>query len=202
MSFTAKAWEIFNRAVEDYHQWDDINAEEKNPFADGSLERLLYAKNWIDTVQWHLEDEIRAKDIAPGFAIELKRRIDASNQKRTDLVEQLDDWFFEKFSKNHSNKGARINTETPAWAIDRLSILALKIFHMKAEVERENADEQHREKCRAKLETLEIQHQDLSRAIDELLADIEAGKVEMKLYRQMKMYNDEALNPVLYQNKT
>ena len=200
MKFTDTAWSVFNRCISDYHQYDNVSQEIQNPFSEGSLERLLYAKSWIDTVQWHLEDIIRDENIDPAEALLLKRRIDSSNQKRTDLVEYIDSWFLQKYSHIIPGADARINTETPAWAVDRLSILALKIYHMRQEAERLTASEEHRKKCSDKLSTLREQHRDLTQAIDELLNDIENGKVKMKVYKQMKMYNDESLNPVLYQN--
>lgn len=199
MSFTEKAWEIFNLSISDYHISDDVNSTSKNEFPKGSLEHLLYAKNWIDTVQWHLEDIIRDENIEPAEALILKRRIDASNQQRTDLVEYIDSWFLKKYENISPNSDAKINTETPAWAVDRLSILALKIYHMALEANRETATEDHRMKCQQKLDILQEQHQDLMKSIDQLLADIENGNVKMKVYKQMKMYNDESLNPILYQ---
>ncbi len=199
MSFTEKAWEIFNLSISDYHISDDVNSTSKNEFPNGSLEHLLYAKNWIDTVQWHLEDIIRDENIEPAEALILKRRIDASNQQRTDLVEYIDSWFLKKYENISPNSDAKINTETPAWAVDRLSILALKIYHMALEANRETATEDHRMKCQQKLDILQEQHQDLTKSIDQLLADIENGNVKMKVYKQMKMYNDESLNPILYQ---
>jgi hypothetical protein len=200
MSFTETAWKIFNQSIEDYHIADNVDATVQNPFPDSSLEQLLYAKNWIDTVQWHLEDIIRDEKIDPAEALKIKRRIDASNQKRTDLVEYIDSWFLEKFKNNTPNTNAKINTETPAWAVDRLSILALKVYHMKLEAQRESASEEHRDKCTAKLNVLVEQQKDLSEAIDSLLFDIENGNIKIKVYKQMKMYNDESLNPILYQN--
>lgn len=163
------------------------------------MEHLLYAKNWIDTVQWHLEDIIRDENINPEEALKIKRRIDASNQKRTDLVEYIDAWFFSKYKDIVPKEDAKINTETPAWAVDRFSILALKVYHMALEANRETASEEHRQKCQQKLDVLLEQKQDLSSSIDYLMSDIENGVVKMKLYKQMKMYNDESLNPVLYQ---
>lgn len=200
MSFSNSAWEIFNQSITDYHQKDQVDTPINNPFQNDSLERLLYAKNWIDTVQWHLEDIIRDENIDPTEALKLKRRIDASNQQRTDLVEFIDTWLLEKYSDVTPNPGARINSETPAWAVDRLSILALKVYHMSLEANRESASEEHRNNCTAKLNVLLEQKKDLFEAIDQLLLDIENGKIKMKVYRQMKMYNDENLNPVLYQN--
>ena len=199
MSFTENAWKIFNLSVEDYHIKDDVNSHENNPFQTGSLEWILYSKNWIDTVQWHLEDNIREEDIDPIQALKIKRRIDDLNQKRTNLVEQIDFWFYTKFKDVVPDGDARINTETPAWSIDRLSILSLKIYHMAIEANREDASDDHRKQCSQKLDVLLEQRKDLSSAIDQLLKDIENAKVRMKLYKQMKMYNDETLNPILYQ---
>lgn len=198
MSFSENAWKVFNHSIEDYHITDDVDASDKNFYENGSLERLLYAKNWIDTVQWHLEDIIRDENICPNEALKLKRRIDASNQQRTDLVEFIDSWFLQKYGNIFPKLNAKINTETPAWAVDRLSILALKIYHMTLEAHRENASDEHRAKCQEKLNVLLEQKKDLCTAIDGLLEDIENGDVKMKVYKQMKMYNDESLNPILY----
>ena len=199
MSFTSSAWEIFSKSVEDYHINNNIDFPINNPFEKGSLEQLLYAKNWIDTVQWHLEDIIRDENINPDDALKLKRRIDASNQQRTDLVEYIDSWFLQKYQNVTPKPDAKLNTETVAWAIDRLSILVLKVYHMNLEATRESASDEHRAKCTEKLNVLLEQKKDLSLAIDLLLEDIENGNVKMKTYKQMKMYNDESLNPVLYQ---
>lgn len=199
MSFSSSAWEIFSKSVEDYHINDNIDFPINNPFEKGSLEQLLYAKNWIDTVQWHLEDIIRDENIDPVDALKLKRRIDASNQQRTDLVEYIDSWFLQKYQNITPKSEAKINTETVAWAIDRLSILVLKVYHMNQEATRESASDEHRAKCTEKLNVLLEQKKDLSQAIDFLLEEIEKGNVKMKTYKQMKMYNDESLNPVLYQ---
>lgn len=198
MSFTKHCNEIFNRAIRDYHVNDDIDAPIQNPFEEGSIENRLYLKCWIDTVQWHFEDIIRDPNIDPVAALALKRRIDKSNQDRTDLVEQIDSYFRTLYKGVHVLDNARLNTESPAWAIDRLSILALKIYHMKEETLREDATPGHVAKCKAKLQILLEQQQDLSTAIDQLLEDIAAGKIYMKVYRQMKMYNDADTNPVLY----
>ncbi len=199
--FTENANRIFNRAIEDYHRWDDVDHPIENPYSAGSLDHLLYHKNWIDTVQWHLEDIIRNPEIDPAEALRIKRRIDKSNQDRTDMVEYVDSYLLDKYKAVTPAPDARLNTETPAWAIDRLSILALKIYHMARETEREDVDEAHRAACRQKLDVLLTQQVDLSRAIEELIEDIEAGRKYMKTYKQMKMYNDPALNPVLYGQK-
>ena len=200
-SFSEYAWSIFNRSIEDYHITDDVDAAKPNHYENNSLEQILYDKNWIDTVQWHLEDIIRDENIDPVKALEIKRRIDVSNQKRTDLVEFIDSWFLNKYKNTTPNANAKINTETPAWAVDRLSILALKVYHMDLEANRASASDEHREKCQMKLNTLLEQKKDLSTAIDQLLNDIENGLVKIKTYKQMKMYNDETLNPILYKKK-
>ena len=199
--FTENANRIFNRAIDDYHRFDDVDHPVENPFDEGSLDHLLYMKNWVDTVQWHLEDIIRDPQIDPVKALEIKRRIDRSNQVRTDMVEYIDSWLLDKYRDVTPLPTARLNTETPAWAIDRLSILALKIYHMRCETERTDVDEAHRAACRKKLDVLLSQQVDLSRAIEELIEDIEAGRKYMKTYKQMKMYNDPSLNPVLYAAK-
>ena len=199
--FTGNANAIFNRAIEDYHRHDDVDHVFETPFAAGSLDALLYEKNMVDTVQWHLEDIIRDPNIDPVDALALKRRIDRSNQVRTDMVEYIDSYMLDKYKDVKPCAEARLNTETPAWAIDRLSILALKIYHMRQETLRDDVDDAHRDACRKKLDTLLTQQVDLSTAIEELLEDIEAGRKYMKTYKQMKMYNDPALNPVLYGNK-
>lgn len=201
MAFTEKANKIFNQAINDYHVKDNIDTLINNPFEEGSIENRLYLKCWIDTVQWHFEDIIRDPQIDPAEALLLKRRIDKSNQDRTDLVEQIDSYFREIYKDVKVQDDARINTESPAWAVDRLSILALKIYHMKEQVERPEASAEHKAKCQAKLDVLLEQQVDLSTAIDQLLEDIEAGRKYMKVYRQMKMYNDPSTNPVLYNQK-
>lgn len=198
MSYTENFNRIFQQAICDYHVKNDIDMEINNPYSRDSLENRLYLKCWIDTVQWHLEDIIRDPHIDPIDALQLKRRIDRSNQDRTDLVEQIDSYFRQKYCDVNVLPDARINTESPAWAIDRLSILALKIYHMQEEVERQDATDEHREKCQMKLNILLEQRVDLSTAIDQLLEDIEKGKKYMKVYRQMKMYNDPSTNPILY----
>lgn len=199
--FSNIAFPVFEQSINDYHQFDNVDQPINNPFRKDKIEHLLYAKNWIDTVQWHLEDIIRNPEIDPVEALALKRRIDASNQERTDMVEYIDSYFLQQYSDVKVKDGAKINSESPAWALDRLSILALKIFHMNEEATREDASPEHRQKCREKLNVLIEQRKDLSAAIDDLLADIENGDKYMKVYKQMKMYNDEELNPVLYQNK-
>ena len=200
MSFSESAWKIFNQSINEYHQKDDVDTPINNSFEKNTLEWLLYAKNWIDTVQWHLEDIIRDENIEPLEALKIKRRIDSSNQQRTDLVEFIDSWFLQKYENITPEPDAKINSETPAWAVDRLSILALKVYHMSLEANRSSATEEHRFNCASKVNVLLEQKKDLSEAIDQLLFDIENGKIKMKVYKQMKMYNDETLNPVLYQN--
>lgn len=192
---------IFQQSIVDYHIKDSVDTEIRNPYPTDSLDHLLYLKNWVDTVQWHLEDIIRDPQINPTDALQIKRRIDASNQHRTDLVEYIDSWFLKEYNHVKPLPGATFNTESPAWAIDRLSILELKIYHMEIETQREEASEDHRANCRQKLSVLLAQRSDLSQAITQLLEDIAAGKKYMKVYKQMKMYNDESLNPVLYQQK-
>lgn len=201
MTFSERSNRIFWNATLAYHNFDDVDAEMQNPFEERSIDSYLYLKNWIDAVQWHLEDIIRNPAIDPVEALKIKRRIDKSNQDRTDLVELIDSYFWDKYKDVETCSGATINTESPAWAIDRLSILALKIFHMQQEVERRDASPQHVEACREKLRVLLEQRVDLSTAIDQLLSEIESGKKYMKVYKQMKMYNDPALNPVLYGKK-
>lgn len=201
MKFSQDANKIFDAVVNDYHKVDDVDAPICNPFAPMTIENILYLKNWIDTVQWHLEDIIRNPEIDPIEALAIKRRIDKSNQDRTDLVERIDSYFLEKYKDTKIKQSAVINTESPAWAIDRLSILALKIYHMQIEAEREDADKDHKAACQEKLAVLLEQRSDLSTAIDQLLTDIENGDRYMKVYKQMKMYNDPNLNPILYQKK-
>ncbi|MAJ31767.1 MAG: hypothetical protein CMC18_03815 [Flavobacteriaceae bacterium] len=195
--FTQKAFDIFNQAISIYHIKDDVNQDTASPYDKGSIEDLLFTKNWIDTVQWHYEDLIRDPDIQPNAALALKRQIDSSNQNRTDLVEYLDAYFLELYKSVEVDKNASINTESPAWAFDRLSILALKIYHMQEEASREDASEKHLSACKQKLNVLLEQKKDLSTAIEQLLTDISEGKKYMKAYKQMKMYNDDELNPVL-----
>ncbi len=192
---------IFIRSIEDYHKSDNVDTPINNPYELKSIEYYLYLKNWIDTVQWHLEDIIRDPQIDPKEALLLKRRIDKSNQDRTDLVELIDSYFLDKYGKVKVLPNAVINTESPAWAVDRLSILALKIYHMREQAERTDASPEHLEQCRKKLDVLLEQQRDLSSAIETLISDIEAGRRYMKVYKQMKMYNDPDTNPVLYGKK-
>ena len=201
MSFTELCNQIFNQAINDYHVKDNIDTPIQNPYSRDSIENRLYLKCWIDTVQWHYEDIIRDPHLNPVEGMQLKHRIDRSNQDRTDLVEQIDAYFRQLFSDVTPLPDATINTEIPAWAIDRLSILALKIYHMREQAERLDATEEHRRKCAAKLAVLLEQQKDLSTAIDQLLDDIKAGRKYMKVYKQMKMYNDTDTNPVLYKQK-
>ena len=198
MTFTEQANNIFRQAIRDYHLKDHVDNPINNPYERNTIEYSLYLKCWIDTVQWHLEDIIRDPHIDPVEALALKRRIDSSNQDRTDLVEEIDSYFRQTYSEVKPQADARLNTESPAWAVDRLSILALKIWHMKEQTERSDADAEHIARCQAKLAVLLEQQKDLSKAIDQLLEDIEAGRKYMKVYRQMKMYNDPATNPILY----
>ena len=201
MSFSEHCNQIFSACTNYYHTIDNVDADVKNPYEFKTIEYYLFLKNWIDTVQWHLEDIIRNPAIDPQEALLLKRRIDHSNQDRTDLVELIDSFFLEQYSDVKPLSGATINTESPAWAIDRLSILMLKIYHMQQEVDRTTADVAHKEQCAKKLAVLLEQQKDLSAAIDQLLDDIQAGRKYMKVYKQMKMYNDPSLNPVLYGKK-
>ena len=201
MTFSKLCNEIFWKATTDYHVTDSVDAPMNNPYELKTIEYYLYLKNWIDAVQWHFEDIIRDPQIDPVEALSLKRRIDKSNQDRTDLVELIDSYFLDKDKSVEPVAGATINTESPAWAVDRLSILALKIYHMQQEVDRADVTEEHLNQCKTKLNILLEQRKDLSSAIDQLIEDIENGKKYMKVYKQMKMYNDPALNPVLYGKK-
>ena len=201
MTIAERCNEIFDQVVKMYHVTDDVDAVFTNPFAADTIENRLARKNWIDAVQWHLEDIIRDEHIDPVEALALKRRIDKSNQDRTDLVEEIDTYFRQQYAAVKVLPDACINTESPAWAIDRLSILALKIWHMREQTERTDADAAHIARCQAKLDVLLEQRIDLTTAIDQLLDDIAAGRKYMKVYRQMKMYNDPATNPVLYGKK-
>lgn len=200
-TFAQHCNDIFNNSTAAYHITDSIDAPEANPYEEGSIEHTLFHKNWIDAAQWHMEDIIRDVNIDPVKALELKRLIDDSNQRRTDCVEELDSYFRSRYADVKPLPDATINTESPAWAIDRLSILALKIYHMQAETQRPDASEHHKAKCSAKLAVLLEQRTDLTQAIDTLLNDIAAGRKYMKVYRQMKMYNDPDTNPVLYGGK-
>ena len=193
-----KALEIFKTVINQYHVLNTVDQIAINPFSEGTFDYLLYKKNWIDTVQWHYEDLIRDPNIDPKKGMELKRKIDSSNQDRTDMVEYIDSYFLDKYKEIIVSETAEVNSESPAWAIDRLSILALKIYHMEEEVSRKTASEEHTMECKSKLNILLDQKTDLSNAIDLLLKHISKGKKHMKVYKQMKMYNDEDLNPVLY----
>ncbi|SEN36526.1 Protein of unknown function [bacterium A37T11] len=196
-----QANDIFEQAIADYHVFDSIDHELENPYPISDPKHLFYLKCWIDCVQWHMEDEVRKPSIDPSMGLYWKRRIDQSNQQRTDTVEYIDSYFQQMFSQVVIQKNARINTESPAWAFDRLSILQLKIYHMRLEVIRENAGAAHQQQCQAKLLILLEQQKDLLTSIDELLNDIAQGKKQMKVYRQLKMYNDPMLNPALYSSQ-
>jgi hypothetical protein len=196
-----QCYAIFDRSIGDYHKTDNVDTPIQNPYTTHTFDALLYHKNWIDTVQWHLEDIIRLPEINPSEALAIKRRIDKSNQDRTDRVEQIDDYFLEQFKSVSPKPGTRINSETPAWLLDRMSILMLKIYHMKEQTERTDANAEHIAKCHAKLAVLMEQKTDMQLAFDELVEDISNGNRRFKVYRQMKMYNDASLNPMLYQKK-
>ena len=198
MTFTENSWKIFEQSIADYHKYDDVDTPIANPFKVKTIEYYLYLKNWIDTVQWHLEDIIRNPEIDPVEALQIKRRIDKSNQDRTDLVELIDSYFLDQYKDVKIADNAVINTESPAWAVDRFSILALKIYHMQEQVSRNDVSADHKAQCQNKLNVLLEQKKDLGTAIDQLLDDIAAGRKYMKVYKQMKMYNDPNLNPVLY----
>ena len=198
IKISKKAIEIFEKSVYEYHVYDDITRNPNNPFENKSFEHLLYEKNWIDTVQWHYEDIIRDPDIDPSEGMKLKRLIDSSNQNRTEMVEYIDSYFLNLYSSVTTRENAKVNTESPAWAIDRLSILILKIYHMEEESNRKDVSEDHRNNCQKKLNVLIEQREDLSESIDQLLIDLSTGIKKMRVYKQMKMYNDESLNPVLY----
>ena len=201
-NFSGESYLVFEQAINDYHKTDDVNASEQNPYDEQTIQHHLYRKNWIDAVQWHLEDIIRHPDIHPKEALAIKRRIDQSNQDRTDLVELIDDYFLSQYQDVPVLASATINTESPAWAIDRLSILALKIYHLQHETERVDANEDHIAKCKQKLSVLLEQKADLALALNQLLDDLKNGRKYMKVYKQMKMYNDPSLNPVLYNRKS
>jgi hypothetical protein len=193
-----QCYEAFNRSIAEYHQYDDVDKSISNPYPQGTFQSLLYGKNWIDTVQWHLEDIVRNPDINPEEGLKLKRRIDKSNQERTDVVERVDDYFLDVFKDVVPKPGARINSETPAWLLDRMSILMLKIYHMEEQTKRTDAAPDHIARCQSKLALLTEQKNDMRAAFDELMEDIGSGVRRFKVYRQVKMYNDPSLNPILY----
>ena len=197
--FSQKANAIFQYVIKTYKVLNTVDQPFTNKYDKNEdlIAHLLYRKSWIDTVQWAYEDIIRDPNIDPVAALKLKRMIDASNQDRTDTVEFVDSYFLNKYKDVAVKSGAKINSESPAWAIDRLSILALKIYHMHVETVREDASDAHKTACQKKLNVLLEQRVDLSTAIDDLLTDISNGDKYMKVYKQMKMYNDDELNPVL-----
>lgn len=197
-AISSLAIKVFEKAVDDYHVYDDINRSATNPYDKKDFEHLLYEKNWIDTVQWHYEDIIRDPDIESNEGMKLKRLIDSSNQNRTEMVEYIDSYFLNLYKHTTPKKDAKVNTESPAWALDRLSILILKIYHMREESLRTDVSDQHKDSCSEKLKILLEQRKDLSDSIDQLLEDLAKGEKKMRVYKQMKMYNDETLNPVLY----
>ena len=190
--------EIFNKAINNYHVVDDVYQSFSNPFGEDSIESTMYLKSWIDTVQWHYEDIIRDPNIQPEAGMDMKRKIDKSNQHRTDVVEQLDDYYITLFKAVTPQSNAKLNTESPGWVVDRISILSLKIYHMQEQVDRNDTDEAHKKQCLNKLNILLEQKEDISKSFNDLLEEIENGEKQIKVYRQMKMYNDDTLNPVLY----
>jgi hypothetical protein len=196
-----QCYDAFQRSIDDYHVKDHVDTPVNSPYAAQSIDDLLYRKNWIDTVQWHLEDIIRLPEINPTEALQIKRRIDKSNQDRTDMVEKMDDYFLDQFKNVQPKSTAKINSETPAWLLDRMSILLLKIYHMREQTMRKDVSSEHLAKCEAKLAILIEQKTDMQMAFDQLMEDILFGERKMKVYRQMKMYNDATLNPMLYQKK-
>ena len=190
--------DIFEKAINNYHINDDVYQSFINPFKDGTIENTMYQKSWIDTVQWYYEDIIRDPNIRPGDGMDMKRKIDKSNQHRTDVVEQLDDYYISIFKDVVTNSAAKLNTESPGWVVDRISILCLKIYHMQEQVDRTDADNEHKQQCLNKLNVLLEQKEDISKSFNDLLDEIQKGEKQIKVYRQMKMYNDDTLNPVLY----
>ena len=202
MISSAECYSIFEKSVADYHTHNNLDSHINNPYPEGDKKSLLYLKNWIDTVQWHLEDVVRDPNIDPVKGMAIKRRIDQSNQHRTDVVEKIDDLFVHHFSNVSPLPEARQNSETPSWLLDRMSILVLKIWHMQEQTVRTDVSEEHLQRCKAKLDVLLEQRKDMGQCFDELMGEIAAGKKRIKVYRQMKMYNDESLNPVLYQKKS
>lgn len=192
---------IFEQSIIDYHQTNGFDIQMNNPYKVATIEHFLYLKNWIDTTQWHLEDDIRDTSIDPKLGMEIKRSIDSSNQARTAIVEKIDDYYVSLYQKVKLQPNVPLNTESPAWVVDRLSILCLKIYHMQEQVDRKDIDVDHLETCKAKLTTLLEQKKDLCNSFDQLLEAYAAGTKKIKVYRQMKMYNDETLNPVLYAKK-
>lgn len=201
MITAAHANKIFDDCILKYHEIDKVDQDMVNPFLKGSLDSVLYEKCWIDTVQWHYEDLIRVPDIDPKEGMDLKRLIDASNQRRTDMVEKIDDFFIDYYADVTPDEHARINSESPAWILDRMSILALKVYHMREQADREDVEEIHREKSLARLAVLEEQQIDLSTSLNEFVDDIADGIRKIKVYRQMKLYNDPSTNPALYSTK-
>ena len=192
---------VFERAIDDYHIEDSVDIRPENPYDRDTFYHTLYEKCMTDTIQWHLEDIVRDPAIDDKYGMEIKRRIDRSNQVRTDAVEKLDDQLLAEISPKEFKLEARLNTESPGWAIDRLSILCLKLYHMEVEANRADADNEHKANCLRKLNVLKEQQSDLCLAIDQLIEDIQNGDRIARVYRQMKMYNDEKLNPVLYGKK-
>ena len=192
---------IFDACIQQYHVIDAVDQALLNPHEKDTFEALLFHKCWVDTVQWHFEDLIRDPEIDPFAGMELKRKIDHSNQIRTNMVEQIDDWFLSLFKDIKEQPDAQLNTESPAWVIDRLSILALKIYHMQEQANRVDISEDHKLKSQARLTILLEQKHDLMLSFDQLITDIASGKRKMKVYRQMKLYNDPNTNPVLYGKK-
>jgi hypothetical protein len=178
-----------------------------NPYAQGdSVESLLgivCQQHQFNYLLWHEEDIARSREVTDAQIANVKRNIDRYNQSRNDWIERIDDWITADLARHTivCPSDARLNTETPGSAMDRLSIMSLRIYHLDEQLTREDIDDAHREKVNMRLGICRLQHHDLANSLHELLEDIYAGNKRHRTYRQMKMYNDPTLNPYLYSKK-
>lgn len=170
-----------------------------NPYS--SLMEIVCKQHSFNFLLWHEEDIARSRDVGDARIAEVKRSIDGYNQNRNDWIEKIDDWITEYLQQNliQAPSSAQLNTETPGSVIDRLSILALRIYHLNEQAERADASPEHIESVQRKIAVCLLQHDDLSISLEQLLGDIGAGRKRHLTYRQFKMYNDPTLNPYLYQ---
>ena len=199
MVFLFDTVKLMERQLKEVEQWhEELPQDDSSESAD--FPSLVSAQHQVNFELWHQEDLARDPDVSDSKIAGVKRAIDVLNQRRNDLIEQLDQFLVNVLSRENVNTTdqTELNSETPGSMIDRLSINALKIYHMNEEIQREDVAESHRKKCFGKLSVLQEQREDLRQCLDKLLVDLSTGKKRLKVYQQMKMYNDESLNPVLY----
>ena len=200
MVFMFKASELLEQQLNEVAQWH-VKAPEPDYVEASDFPNLVSMQHYVNFELWHQEDMARDPDATDSKIAAVKRAIDVLNQRRNDMIEQMDQYLLDELQKKKINytSETEMNSETPGSIIDRLSINALKIYHMDEEIQRLDVTDEHRKKCSGKLSVLQDQRNDLKKSLETLLADLSSGKKRLKVYQQMKMYNDENLNPVLYQ---